>query len=27
LQLVLGNYAHIPHNNPVMSDKITIEVK
>ena len=27
LQLLLGNYAHIPQDNPVMSDKITIEVK
>ena len=27
LRLLLGNYAHIPHDNPVMSKKITIEVK
>lgn len=27
LQLVLGNYAHIPHDKPVMSEKITITVK
>lgn len=27
LQLVLGNHAHIPHNKPVMSEKITITVK
>jgi len=27
LQLVLGNYAHTPHDNPLVSDKITIEVK
>jgi hypothetical protein len=26
LQLILGNYAHIPHNPPLMSDKITITV-
>ncbi len=26
LQLLLGNYLHIPHNPPVMSDKITITV-
>ncbi|MEX0994815.1 MAG: DUF4399 domain-containing protein [Balneolaceae bacterium] len=26
LQLVLGNYAHIPHENPVTSKKITIYV-
>ncbi|MEX2601193.1 MAG: DUF4399 domain-containing protein [Balneolaceae bacterium] len=26
LQLVLGDYAHIPHANPVMSKKITIYV-
>ncbi len=26
LQLVLGNYSHIPHDPPVMSDKITITV-
>ncbi len=26
LQLLLGNYAHIPHNPPVMSEKITITV-
>ena len=27
LQLVLGDWSHIPHNPPVMSDKITITVK
>ncbi|MFT7374359.1 MAG: hypothetical protein ACI9T9_003065 [Oleiphilaceae bacterium] len=27
LQLVLGNFAHIPHSKPVVSDKITITVK
>ena len=27
LQLVLGNYLHIPHDNPVISDAITIEVQ
>ena len=27
LQLLLGDYLHIPHNPPVMSKKITIEVK
>lgn len=27
LQLVLGNYAHIPHATPVVSKKITITVK
>lgn len=27
LQLVLGNYLHIPHDNPVISDRITITVK
>lgn len=27
LQLVLGNYAHIPHTPPIMSEKITITVK
>ncbi|MDP5210303.1 MULTISPECIES: DUF4399 domain-containing protein [unclassified Microbulbifer] len=27
LQLVLGNYLHIPHQNPVMSKKITVEVE
>lgn len=26
LQLVLGNHAHIPHDPPVVSEKITIEV-
>ncbi|MGF1603797.1 MAG: DUF4399 domain-containing protein [Thermosynechococcaceae cyanobacterium] len=26
LQLVLGNYAHVPHNQPVLSKKITINV-
>lgn len=27
LQLLLGNYLHIPHDQPVMSDKITVTVK
>lgn len=27
LQLVLGNYLHVPHNPPVISEKITITVK
>ena len=27
LQLLMGNYIHIPHNPPVMSKKITITVK
>lgn len=27
LQLVLGDYLHIPHEKPVVSDKITITVK
>ena len=27
LQLVLGDYLHIPHDKPVVSDKITITVK
>ena len=27
LQLVLGNHLHIPHNKPVLSEKITITVK
>lgn len=27
LQLLLGNYSHIPHDNPVLSDKISITVK
>jgi len=27
LQLLLGNYAHIPHNTPILSEKITITVK
>lgn len=26
LQLVLGNYSHIPHDPPVLSEKITITV-
>jgi hypothetical protein len=26
LQLVLGNYQHIPHDHPVMSNKITVTV-
>lgn len=27
LQLVLGNHAHVPHDKPVVSKKITITVK
>lgn len=27
LQLLLGNHYHVPHNPPVMSDKITIIIK
>ena len=27
LQLLLGNHIHIPHDNPVMSEKITITVE
>lgn len=27
LQLVLGNYLHVPHDNPIISDPITIEVE
>lgn len=27
LQLLLGNYAHVPHQQPVMSEKITITVE
>jgi hypothetical protein len=27
LQLVLGDQLHVPHNPPVMSKKVTIEVK
>ncbi len=27
LQLVLGNYSHIPHENPVISRKITVTVE
>lgn len=27
LQLLLANYAHIPHDSPVLSEKITITVK
>lgn len=27
LQLVLGNYSHVPHDPPVMSKKITITVE
>jgi hypothetical protein len=27
LQLLLGDWTHIPHNKPVMSDRITITVK
>lgn len=27
LQLVLGDYAHVPHDKPVISEKITVIVK
>ena len=27
LQLLLGNYAHIPHNKPIISKKITVTVE
>ncbi|MGL4882444.1 MAG: DUF4399 domain-containing protein [Waterburya sp.] len=27
LQLVLGNYLHIPHDNPVISEPVIIQVK
>ena len=27
LQLILGNYAHVPHDNPVTSEPITVTVK
>ena len=27
LQLVLGNYVHIPHDNPVVSEKVTVRVE
>lgn len=27
LQLVLGNYLHIPHDNPVISEPVTVEVE
>lgn len=27
LQLVLGNFAHIPHNPPIVSERITITVE
>ena len=27
LQLVLGNYAHVPHDNPVISEPITVTVE
>ena len=27
LQLLLGNYAHVPHSQPVVSDQITITVE
>ncbi|MFT5811102.1 MAG: hypothetical protein ACI9KM_001866, partial [Rubritalea sp.] len=27
LQLLLGNFAHIPHDKPVLSEKITITVE
>ena len=27
LQLLLGNYSHVPHNPPVISEKITVTVE
>jgi len=27
LQLIMGNYLHIPHNPPIISEKITVTVK
>ena len=27
LQLLLGNYSHVPHDNPVLSEKILVTVK
>ncbi len=27
LQLLLGDFAHVPHNPPVLSERITIEVR
>ncbi|MEM6449304.1 MAG: DUF4399 domain-containing protein [Cyanobacteria bacterium P01_D01_bin.105] len=27
LQLLLGNYTHVPHDNPVLSEKISITVQ
>ena len=27
LQLVLGNYAHVPHDHPVMSEPITVTIE
>ena len=27
LQLLLGNYAHVPHDKPVLSDQITVRVE
>ena len=27
LQLVLGNYLHVPHDHPVISDEVTVTVK
>ena len=27
LQLILGNYAHVPHDKPVMSEPITVTVE
>ena len=27
LQLVLGDWSHVPHNHPVVSDRITITVQ
>jgi hypothetical protein len=27
LQLVLGDHMHVPHNPPVMSEKITVTVR
>lgn len=27
LQIILGNYVHIPHDKPIISEKITITIK
>ncbi|MGD1867851.1 MAG: DUF4399 domain-containing protein [Phormidesmis sp.] len=27
LQLILGNYTHVPHDNPVISEKVTVTVE